>query len=482
MAKVGRNDPCPCGSGEKYKKCCLANEVTPVASLTWLKMRRTEGELSPTLLKHADKFYGREALVEAWDEFSLWKDVPIMDPGAQPELDNTFLPWFMFNWIPNNAEVKESGHFPEMPVAMHYLETKSSRLDIFQQRFIKEICSQPYSFFMVTDVDPGVSLTLRDLILGREIMVHERQASATLPKASIIFTRIITMDDASIMVGCAPTVIPPTYHNYFIDFRENMAKRNPNYDQSILLEYDLELRTMYYEIREELSNPALPQLRNTDGDELQLTKLYYTLTCPPRQAMDALIPLSLTENPDECVQDGKSDEHGELVFLEFPWLKKGNQQHASWDNTVMGNIVIDGNLLTIDVNSQERADMIKLEIESRLGNQASFRNAVIESSKKMLEEIANRPPGAKPEPQRNDDQLQSPEVQEMLKEMSEKHWQEWLETSIPALKDQTPREAIKTAIGRERLEALLWEFEGKSESLQSFAPNVKALRQELGLD
>ncbi|MEW8182720.1 MAG: SEC-C metal-binding domain-containing protein [Candidatus Thiodiazotropha endolucinida] len=20
---VGRNDPCPCGSGKKYKKCCL---------------------------------------------------------------------------------------------------------------------------------------------------------------------------------------------------------------------------------------------------------------------------------------------------------------------------------------------------------------------------------------------------------------------------------------------------------------------------
>jgi len=22
-ARVGRNDPCPCGSGKKYKKCCL---------------------------------------------------------------------------------------------------------------------------------------------------------------------------------------------------------------------------------------------------------------------------------------------------------------------------------------------------------------------------------------------------------------------------------------------------------------------------
>ena len=26
MAKVGRNDPCPCGSGEKYKRCCWAKD------------------------------------------------------------------------------------------------------------------------------------------------------------------------------------------------------------------------------------------------------------------------------------------------------------------------------------------------------------------------------------------------------------------------------------------------------------------------
>jgi preprotein translocase subunit SecA len=23
--QIGRNDPCPCGSGKKYKKCCGAN-------------------------------------------------------------------------------------------------------------------------------------------------------------------------------------------------------------------------------------------------------------------------------------------------------------------------------------------------------------------------------------------------------------------------------------------------------------------------
>lgn len=25
MGKIGRNDTCPCGSGKKYKKCCLNN-------------------------------------------------------------------------------------------------------------------------------------------------------------------------------------------------------------------------------------------------------------------------------------------------------------------------------------------------------------------------------------------------------------------------------------------------------------------------
>ena len=26
MGKIGRNDPCPCGSGKKYKRCCIDRE------------------------------------------------------------------------------------------------------------------------------------------------------------------------------------------------------------------------------------------------------------------------------------------------------------------------------------------------------------------------------------------------------------------------------------------------------------------------
>ncbi|MEK6426303.1 MAG: SEC-C metal-binding domain-containing protein, partial [Burkholderia gladioli] len=27
--KVGRNDPCPCGSGKKHKKCCGTDDGQP---------------------------------------------------------------------------------------------------------------------------------------------------------------------------------------------------------------------------------------------------------------------------------------------------------------------------------------------------------------------------------------------------------------------------------------------------------------------
>jgi hypothetical protein len=27
--RIGRNDPCPCGSGKKYKQCCLLKAKTP---------------------------------------------------------------------------------------------------------------------------------------------------------------------------------------------------------------------------------------------------------------------------------------------------------------------------------------------------------------------------------------------------------------------------------------------------------------------
>jgi len=40
IEKVGRNDPCPCGSGLKYKKCCLSRSMTPNRDIEALYTKR----------------------------------------------------------------------------------------------------------------------------------------------------------------------------------------------------------------------------------------------------------------------------------------------------------------------------------------------------------------------------------------------------------------------------------------------------------
>lgn len=45
MAKVGRNHPCPCGSGKKYKQCCLPNDEA--ASLAARVQQRRDAPSPP---------------------------------------------------------------------------------------------------------------------------------------------------------------------------------------------------------------------------------------------------------------------------------------------------------------------------------------------------------------------------------------------------------------------------------------------------
>jgi hypothetical protein len=57
---VGRNDPCPCGSGKKFKKCCATKEGTTTAGLT--AAIRMKGGVSFDPAANAYR-----AIVHSWD-------------------------------------------------------------------------------------------------------------------------------------------------------------------------------------------------------------------------------------------------------------------------------------------------------------------------------------------------------------------------------------------------------------------------------
>jgi len=476
VAKTGRNDPCPCGSGKKYKKCCLSQSETPGLDFLVPKLRRTEGKLVDALLKHADKYYGEGVIAEAWDEFSLWQEVP-MDMEKEPEMDSPFLPWFLFNWQPDNTEQKEE-HLPEMPIAEHYLRHNEDRLGPLERRFIQETCSRHFSFYVVLNLEPGRSLTLRDLFCRQEVTVWEKQASSTLRRGDTLFARTISLDGVSIMFGCAPFAIPASFQPALIDARDHIEKHFGPFNQEMLADYDFEIRELYYDIREQLLNPQMPDIRNIDGDPLQPTTLYYRMHCSPQEAFTALRSLALPEEGEDLLAAAGYDKQGQLRKVDIPWLKRGTRKHASWENTLMGNISIEGDQLIVAVNSRERAESIQRKITRRLGKRVEFQRAVHEFLKKAFEEQKSSPPAAS---QADEELMDSPEVRAKLKEMAEEHWRRWLDMPLPALNNQTPREAARTEKGMERLEALLMDFEQRQDASHSFAPDIIDLRRSLGL-
>ena len=63
------------------------------------------------------------------------------------------------------------------------------------------------------------------------------------------------------------------------------------------------------------------------------------------------------------------------------------------------------------------------------------------------------------------------------------HWEAWLDVRVPALNHKTPRHAARTAVGRERLEALLGAFERTAASgPPGVAAHLARVRSALALN
>jgi hypothetical protein len=295
---------------------------------------------------------------------------------------------------------------------------------------------------------------------------------------------VITVDGVSIMSGCAPLVIPPRWHHTVIDLRERFARgKGRLLTPDDVREIDIELRDLYFDIEDAVYNPPMPELRNTDGDPIAPTTLTYRLRCSPLSAFDRLKALAQPAGGDVTflLDDAVMDEAGELRAVTVPWSKKGNRLHKDWDNTNLGTIKIEGDQLEIFVNSERRAKRIEREIAKRLGGDAALEHRSSESIEQLL---AARKQDPRAEIARAEDEqlAQQPEVQAYMRQMTERHWDAWLDTRLPALGNRTPRQAARSADGRERLDALFAEFAWTTErSPNAMNPDVQALRARLGL-
>jgi hypothetical protein len=471
--KINRNDPCTCGSGLKYKKCCL-NKVTESTTLSyaWRKMRSADSDLVEPLMVYALRLFGKQGLEAAWEEFhGFVEDTPEINE-EQMVFEQAFIPWFLYNWIPDPNE-ELIADLPEVIAAEHYLTRYPNRLDSYKKSFIQTNLESHYSIYEVTQVVRQQSITLKDVLRGHQITIHEKRGSESLEKGHIIMARVVTLNEDSIACGIYPQPLPSQYLLTFVEFKQHYGK-NKFFTDEMLFELDLEIRTSFIDSIEHLLFNPFPQLQNTDGEELSMNKVHYSLTCTPKRAFDALAGLCVGVNKTELSGDGVYDSNHQLVEISFPWCKMGNSVHKDWNNTVYGHITIKEGSLTVEVNSAERAKDLLTEINSRLNNKEA---KYLKTEQQSIKDMLGEPHEKKLNPCDDD-----PELQAMLQQLSHQHWVSWLDTSIPALNHVTPREAAKTILGRELLEALFVDFHQKNQSGFSQCPvDLHFLRQELDM-
>lgn len=484
--KIGRNDPCPCGSGKKYKQCCGRIKQPPV-DLFWERVGDSLRKTSERLFKFALKSGGNYAYSMAVDEFFLWpEDEDILDDLLE-EHHPIFVPWYINNWYFDPIELEDKNVRIDLPpyltFAEIYLKEKEHQLDSLQQKILKTNIKRPYSFHEVLECKRGEGFMARDLFLETESFVSEKMGSENLKSGSILFARTLKIDRLTLLDGCGTVVIPPDYKSEIFELRDKM--RNFYYPLTVkaLNEYDAEIRELYFYIYESLHQA--PEIRNFDGEKIRYTTMHFEIR-DPEEAFEKFCHLSMGWTREEMLEEASYDEQGYLLQVEIQWDRRRKKGEAGPEYVILGTLKIDKNEMIVQTNSEERAKKLKKEIEKRLKGHARL----IRKEVKNLDEIVTTDPDEEEslpdEPTKS--YMEDPKLRAVIEETFKEHWDEWLDSEIPAFGGRTPRETAKTAEGRELLEVALqkaveYTKQDRDEKMLEFRLDlINKVRKELGLD
>ncbi|HKO43741.1 MAG TPA: SEC-C metal-binding domain-containing protein [Pyrinomonadaceae bacterium] len=485
MTHPGRNDPCPCGSGKKYKKCCLA--VVQDTDFTLRRMQKTHAEVIPRLIEFALAALGPELFYEAWLEFNDHQTDEPFDPESP--MNMLFMPWLLFNWI---VELKPPGRkkYVETTIAEMFLFNDLEYLTSDEQALLRTSTRCPYTLCEVTEVKPGVGMRLLDLLRRIEYEVVEHTASQTLKRGEIVYCATSEMWGIKSNVGMGPFALRPTAKRDVFDLRKWMIEQSQTEKITSvhLYEFELDIRGLYLKLLAGMFSP--PQLANTDGDPMVPQKLYFELDSADT-AFHALKSLAKGRTAKELLNRAEVKD-GLVVRAEIEWLGgKPEARKRLGGPVLLGLLKIDHERMIVEVNSNKRATRVRRLIERRLGPAAKYQTTLIEPIESQVQEMWNDAASGAATPLENaiggsnsfNSPYEEPELRAFMEESARHHWESWFDLPVPALNDMTPREAARTEEGRDLLESLLLLYAINDEKSPEnyFKADISALRRELGL-
>ncbi|MEK6193964.1 MAG: SEC-C metal-binding domain-containing protein, partial [Deltaproteobacteria bacterium] len=321
--KIGRNAPCSCGSGKKYKKCCLNKAAVPPEKLQYRRLSEVHDKLLPMFVEYGETVFGAMAPQVAFSEFR---------PGLILKMPRTKRPWIaphifsgpgVFNWEYRKFDdVDQLISGPEdMTITELFLQKKKIAPESPEGRFLMAANRSLYSFHEIVSADAGHTVNIRDVLTGREVLVQEHMGSEFMEKGDLIFGRVVQVDNVSMFMGLSANKMPPRMIPEVIQLRRKLSGARGMLSLYDLYEWDLEIRGRFWDMDRRLH--SIPKIVNTDGDPMEFHKLIYDIDSV-EHAVKKLADLTKTESLAEIINDAEKDENGKIKRAVFSWSRKGN--------------------------------------------------------------------------------------------------------------------------------------------------------------
>ncbi|MDX8442026.1 hypothetical protein [Mesorhizobium australafricanum] len=330
-----------------------------------------------------------------------------------------------------------------------YLKRRGWKESAQSRAYMAALSTSVMSLYEVSNVIPGTSFVARDLIRDSEpITVSEGSATKTLKQWDRLAARIVPVMGKNIMSGGVLPFTPQASETLFDGLKGLFGKRNAKKLPAVKDE-ELQAAASMFTLSwlfDTLGRVARPKLQNTDGDEIVFHNVRFPLETGARQED---IATRLNNIPAFSQADAKF----------WNWLEetpKGGSKTkaaaapamaATMDNgsPVLGNIELKGRFLHLSANSAARATRGTALIQQTLGD--LVRTPLIEI--RTVEQMMAEEPGGGAETSRS---TIMPEFSEQtVHEYLDRHYLETLDQPVKMLGNKTPRQAAKTAAGRQKL-------------------------------
>lgn len=455
VSKIGRNDPCPCGSGRKYKKCCLAKDRAAAAPS--LSFRTSQGALEWLLRHYQEEFY------VAFDEYVGMGGDAFLDSFAE-------LPDGLREMVFNNAHewLLADGDLwleeRDIAVSKLLLGDDGPRFTAEERAWLEVLVSRPLGVYEVLEVKPGEGVRLRDLLHDDEppLWVLERTASQTLVRWDVLGARVLPLADGMRFSGALYPLdrrrldVP----SLLDDLRAKLAWEATGDPEA---ERDLLAIALPSEWLSDIGSPmAPPELVDAaTGDPLLLVTDRYRVRNWGR------LEQALAARPDV-------DGDWETGWTRFEELDDGQRRLLLGLNPRRG-----GRLETF-ARTRSLADVGRGWLEAVAGDAVEFRDREVVDPKDVMADARGR------SAPRRDDADAMPMTSEIMESIYRQHYDGWIDMEIGVLGERTPREAMETEEGRQAVIDLLKQYESGEERkarMDHREPvSLEYLWQRMGLD